>query len=185
MRATPLIAIALAALPLAAAADEVTDTLDSARAAYDEGDVAYAMEELTFAIQLMKGMRAGALGDYLPEPMEGWTRTIDTEGAQGLAMMGGTATRGEYQGPDGYFEITIMVDSPMLATFAGVFSNPTMMASMGEIVRVGREKFLSDEGDLTGVVGGRILVQSEGNAPDAARAHLESIDFAALQGFGG
>ena len=74
----------------AATADDVTDTIQSALDAYNEGDIAYATEELNFALQLLKEMRAGDLMSFLPEALDGWTREIDGDAAMALGMMGGT-----------------------------------------------------------------------------------------------
>ena len=57
-------ALALTAAPLAA--DEITDTLQSAINAYEEGDVAYALEELEYAKQQMLALKTDALSGYLP-----------------------------------------------------------------------------------------------------------------------
>ncbi|WP_287187034.1 hypothetical protein [Rhodovulum sp.] len=54
-----LIALACLALaPAPALADEVVDTLNSAIAAYEAGDVKYALEELAYARQKMQAVAA-------------------------------------------------------------------------------------------------------------------------------
>ena len=59
-----------------ALADEVTDTLNSAMQAYQNGDIRYAVEELDYAKQLLQAMKADELSGYLPEAPDGWTREI-------------------------------------------------------------------------------------------------------------
>jgi len=165
-------------------ADDVTDTLNSAIVAYEAGDITYALEEIAFATQLMKAMKSGTLNTLLPEAMAGWTRTIDEEEGRALGMMGGTGAVGAYTNGSDEFRIQIVADSPMITAFAGMFGNAAMMASMGKIERVGREKFLNQDGELTGVVGGRIMVQASGEDTAVMIAHLETMDFKALAGFG-
>jgi hypothetical protein len=165
-------------------ADDVTDTLNSAIEAYEAGDLAYALEEIAFATQLIKAQNAGTLNTLLPEAMAGWSREIDEEEGRALGMMGGTGAVGVYSNGSDEFRIQIVADSPMIAAFAGMFGNAAMMASMGKIERVGREKFLNQDGELTGVIGGRIMVQASGQDTAAMLAHLETMDFKALEGFG-
>lgn len=178
-------AAVLLAGAITAQADEVTDTIQSALDAYNDGDVAYATEELTFALQLLKEMRAGDLMGYLPEAQDGWTREIDADTAAGLAMMGGTAAAASYSSGSDEFTITMMMDSPMIAAMAGMVSNPAMIASSGgKLVRVGREKFASMDGTVMGLIGNRILIQAEGDDTDAIVAHLETMDLRGLAQFG-
>lgn len=176
-------AFAICALP--AAADEVTETIQSALDAYNDGDLSYAAEELNFALQLLKEMRAGDLQAFLPEPMDGWTREIDADAAAAMGMMGGTGAVATYFRDGADFTITIVMDSPMVTGMAPLLSNPAIAASSGgKLVRVGREKFISMDGDLSGLIGNRVLIQADGDDMDAIVAHLETMDFRELAQFG-
>lgn len=177
---------AVAALSIATPvwADDITDTLNSAIEAYEQGDIAYALEEIAFATQLMKQLNAGTLTQLLPAAQDGWTQDIDVDEARALGAMGGTGAVAHYSNGGDEFTIQIMVDSPIIAGFAGIFGNAAVMASMGEVMRVGREKFLNNDGELTAVIGGRILVQGMGSNTDAILAHLKAMDFNALKAFG-
>ena len=182
-RLSILAAMFFAALP--AAADEVSDTIQSALDAYSEGDLAYATEELTFALQLLKEMRAGDLMGFLPEAQEGWTRELDPDTAAALAMMGGTGAAAEYSSGSDDFTITLIMDSPMIAGMAAMFSNPALVTSgQGKLVRVGREKFISMDGTISGLIGNRVLVQAEGDDTDAILSHLGTMDLRGLSQFG-
>lgn len=182
------ILLAAAAIVLSAgsiSADEVTDTIQSALDAYNDGDVAYATEELNFALQLLKELRAGDLLSFLPEAQEGWTREIDNDAAMALGMMGGTGASARYVSGNDDFSIMLMMDSPMIAGMAAMFSNPAIAASAGgKMIRVGREKFVSMDGNVSGLIGNRVLVQAEGDNVDAIVAHLETMDLRALGQFG-
>ena len=72
-------------VPLAAQADEISDTLQAAIDAYTEGDIAYALEELDFARQKLMSLRAEAFQQFLPPAPDGWTREVETEMQAGLA----------------------------------------------------------------------------------------------------
>ena len=169
----------------AALADNVSDTIESALAAYGEGDLAYAEEELTFAIQLLKQMRAASLSGFLPDPLDGWTKEDDPDAAAGLAIMGGSGAAATYSNGEDAFSLTIMVDSPMIASLGAMVSNPAMAAaSGGEMIRIGREKFVRNDRQTAGLISNRALISAEGADADAIRAHLETMDFEALADFG-
>lgn len=179
-------AAALVVLPgMPALADDVTETLQSAIDAYEAGDVQYALEEIAYAQQLLQAMKAEGLTAFLPPAPEGWTREIDTEVNQGLAMMGGgTGAEATYSGDGHDFTVTLMADNPMVGAMAAMFANPMLMGSTGKIVRVGRQKFVNQDGEMTGLVDNRILVSASGAAPEVMLPVLETIDYEALAGFG-
>lgn len=166
-------------------ADEVTDTLASVTEAYNSGDLQYAMEELAYAQQLMQAMKADNLSAFLPEPPAGWTRTVNTEMNAGLAMMGGgVGTEATYEGDGQSFTITIMADNPMVASMGAMLGNSVLMAQMGKVVRVGRQKFLDQDGQMSAMIGNRVLVQVQGADSAIILPVLETIDFKALEAFG-
>lgn len=182
-------AITLAFAPLPALAesheDEIMVTLQSAMEAYGDGDIQYALDELAYAQQLLQGLVAEGLQAYLPAPLEGWTMEIDDEAAQGMGFIGGgTIARGEYCGGDGCFSITLMADNPMVTSMGAMLGNAQMMAAMGQIVRVNRQSFLNQDGDLSALIGSRILVQAEGGDTEIMVQHLEQMDFREMMMFG-
>lgn len=182
-RVLAAVAVALAASP--AMADEFTDTLNSALSAYNDGDIQYALEELTYAQELLNKMKSGAIQAFLPEAPEGWTREIDTSAASGLSMFGGgSGVAATYSNGSDTVTITIMMDNPMVTGLAALFSNPALMATQGKPLRVGREKFIDQDGTLVSLIGGRILVQAEGAAHEVMVPLLEKIDYRKLAQFG-
>lgn len=166
-----------------ARADDVTDALQNAIDAYTEGDVAYAMSELDYAKQLLAAMETDALVALLPEAPEGWTREIDTEMGAGLAMMGGgTGAQADYAGDDGSFSISIMTDNPMVSAMAAAIGSAGAMGA--KVERIGREKFMIQDSEITGLIDKRILVQAQGDDTDMMLTALKSMDFKALADFG-
>lgn len=172
-------------MPLPALADEITDALTSAQTAYAEGDIQYAIEELDFARGKLLALKTDALSAYLPDAPEGWTRTVNSEMNAGMAMMGGgVGAEARYTSADGAhgFTLTLMADNPMVASLGSVVQNATMMGL--KVTRIGRQKFVIQEGDATGLINNRILIQASGDAPELMLATLETIDFQALASFG-
>lgn len=182
-----LITTALAALlaaPVAgtASADEISDTLQSALDAYNEGDLSYALEELEYAKQKMIAAKADNLTEYLPAAPDGWSREVNTDMNAGLAMMGGgVGAEAAYSGPDGDVTLTIMADNPMVGAMSGMLANAAMMGM--KVERVGRQKFAIQDNTVQGLVDNRILVKGEGD-PATVLGLLETMDFRALGDFG-
>lgn len=176
-----LAVLAVSAFP--AAADEVTETLQSAIDAYETGDAQYALEELEYARQLLLEQKAGSLRAFLPEAPDGWTREVSTEMNAGLAMMGGgTGAEATYRGEGESITITIMADNPIVSAMGGMIGNAAALGA--RIERVGRQKFMSNDGELNGLVDNRVLVKASGGDTARMIALLEGIDFRGLGRFG-
>lgn len=174
--------IALAG-PLAAQADEVTDTLQSAMDAYGEGDLQYALEELEYARQLMLTMKTDALTAFLPEAPEGWTREINSDIGAGMGMMGGgVGAEAEYTGPGDRVTVTIMADNPMIAAMGAMIGNAAAIGA--KVERIGREKFMVQDGTIQGLIDNRVLVKAEGGDTTMMLEMLGTMDFRELGRFG-
>ena len=174
----------IALTPLMAQADEVTDTLEAAIAAYNDGDIGFALEELGFARDLLMAKQTESFGSFLPEAPEGWTREIDNEMAAGMAMFGGgTGVGASYSSPDGqeYYSITMMADSPMVMSMGAIVQNAGAMGM--DVERVGRQRVAIGDDQAVALVNNRILVTVEGGDRAQMKAAMESIDFDALSNF--
>ena len=75
-----------------------------------------------------------------------------------------------------------MANNPMVTAFGGMIGNAALLGV--KLERVGREKFMNDEGELTGLIDNRILVQADGADVALMIELLETIDFKALEDFG-
>lgn len=181
--ATVLTALTLL-MPLPAMADEISDTLESALQAYTDGDIQYAIDELDYARNKLLALKTDALSAYLPEPPEGWTRTINSDMNAGMSMMGGgVGAEARYVSADESqeFTLTMMADNPMVASLGSVVQNAALMGL--KVERIGRQKFVQQDGDLTGLINNRILVQATGGDVDTMIAVLKTVDFKALAAF--
>lgn len=164
-------------------ADEITEALQNAIEAYEEGDAQYALEELEYAKQLLMAQKTDALVEFLPAAPDGWTREVNTEMNAGLAMMGGgTGAEATYEGEGQRITVTIMADNPMVSGMAGMIANAGLMGA--KIERVGREKFMVKDGEATGLVDKRIMVKAEGGEIATMLELLETMDFRGLKRFG-
>ncbi|MBY6092530.1 hypothetical protein [Maritimibacter alkaliphilus] len=175
-------AFALATSPLCA--DEISDTLQSALDAYTDGDVAYALEELEYAKQQMMALKQDALTRFLPEAPEGYTREVNTDMNAGLALMGGGvgAEAAYIDGSGESFTVQLLADNPMVAGMGALISNAAAYGA--KIERVGRQKFMVQDGAAQALLNGRILIKAEGGDMATMLALLETIDYAALGSFG-
>jgi hypothetical protein len=178
-----VLSASLFAFPLAA--DPFIEALETAIEAYRDGDLQYAEDELIAAQRVLADRKAAGLAAFLPEPLEGWTREIDTEAGQMLAFMGGgTIAKADYSGPGGQFELTLMADNPFVAQLGMMLGNAAMVAQMGaQIERIDRVRFMREENSLKGMVGPRVLVQAEGADPEVMLPFLEQMDFRAIEAF--
>ncbi|MBF9043466.1 hypothetical protein HKCCE4037_09015 [Rhodobacterales bacterium HKCCE4037] len=183
MRTTFLAALLL--IPLPASADDITDALNAAISAYEEGEIGDALGEIAYATQLLNALQAQGLTAFLPEPLPGYTREVSEDASSSLGFLGGgTAAEATYEGPNGRFTITMMADNPMVASMAGILGNAGIIATMGQLERINRENFMVSDNELSGLIGGRILIQASGGEIEDMVAHLEQIDFGELEGFG-
>lgn len=175
----------LALLAAPAAADEITDTLQSAIEAYEQGDVQYALEELDYARSKLNELKTDALSAFLPEAPEGWTREIDTEANAGMAMMGGgVAAEASYGTPEGdYYTVQMFADNPMVASMSAMIMNAGAMGLKTE--RIGRQKFALQDDQTMGLIANRILLQVDGPDAETRKRLLEAMDFDAMANFGG
>lgn len=170
-------------LAVPATADEISDTLQSALDAYQEGDAAYALEELDYARQLLLALKRDALVGFLPEAPDGWTREVNSEMNAGLAMMGGgTGTEATYSGEDKQITVTLMADNPMVGAMAGMIGNAAMFGA--KVERVGREKFMVQENEVNGLIDNRILIKATGADSETMLALIGTMDIKGLKTFG-
>jgi hypothetical protein len=179
-------AIALALSPLAAAADEFTDTLESALAAYRDGDVTAARQDLEYASKLLAAMKAESLAKFLPPAQPGWTRAEGDAGGMAASMGmfgGGTTASATYRRDAQELTITLVADSPMVSGIAAMLGGVASMGG-GKPIRVQRTEFGMNGEDLQGVVEDKVLVSVGGNASlEDKTAYLEAMDLRALADF--
>lgn len=188
MRRIATCIFALAAVAAApAAADEFTDTLDSARQAYESGDISGAGADLDYAGKLLLAMKSDTLAKFLPEAPAGWTKEAadSDEGAGFMGMLGGgTTAAATYRKGAEDFTITLVADSPMVSGIGAMLTGMAGMAGGGKPMRIQRTEFATTDEGLQGVVNGKVMVSVTGSASvEDKTAALETMDFKALGDF--
>ncbi len=104
--------------------------------------------------------------------------------AAGLAMMGGgTGAEAEYSKPGAAsFTVNLTADNPMVAGMSAMIGSAAAIGAT--IERVGRQKFMIRDGEITGLIDGRILVQAKGGDLAEMLELIRTIDYRALSNFG-
>lgn len=185
MRKLLLSCAIVGAMASAASADEVEDTLNAALDAYTSGDLQYALDEIAYATQLINELKAQGLSGYLPAAIPPWTMVINDEPNASLGFLGGgVAVEAEYTNGSDSFTISMMADNQMVASMSGILGNSNLMASMGAIERINRQSFLNQDGDLSTLVGNRVLIQANGDPLQAIIDHLATVDYRDVEDFG-
>lgn len=167
----------------AIAADDILDAIDSARKAYQAGDMANAKQSLDLASQLIGQKNAESFAALLPAPLSGWKAEKPQTAAVGAAMFGASSASRRYTGPGGRdVEVRITGDSAMVMQFAQLLMNPAIVGAMGKLIRVGSQRAIqSNEGSVNMVIANKFLITVEGSADIAAKlAYAQAIDVAKL-----
>lgn len=184
---TSLIAAATAlVLAMPAAADDFTDSVEAAMKAYEDGDIRTAKEEIDFAAQLLAQMKAEGLKGFLPEALDGWERKDDKNNSGAMAAFGGGQMAAATYMRDGKrLKVQLMADNQMVTALAGMFGNAAMMAAMGTVKRINRQKvIITKQGEIQSLVDGRIMIQITGNADQEDKeAYFKAVDVKGLKDF--
>lgn len=179
--AAALAAVLIFSAPLQA--DEISDTIQEALAAYHKGDLAHTKQTLDYASQLIASKNAENLKTLLPAPLAGWSAEDGEAQAAGMAMFGGGLQASRvYTKGDQTVEMSFIGDSPLLAQFIPMLSNPALAGAMGKPLRVGTQMALEDKnGEIKMVVANRFLVTISGTGSrDDKLAYAKAIDLEAL-----
>ena len=189
LRALPLVALVAAAPALRA--DDITDAIESARTAYDAGNLSEAIQSLDYAGQLIRQAKGEQVAKLLPDAPAGWTAEDSESDASAAAIMGGmvSAKRTYQRDSGGYVTIQIQSDSPLLQSMAMMFSNPMMITAGGaKLENVKGQKlavtYRADDkaGDVKAIVDNRYLLTIEGSdlTRDELTAFAKAIDYAKI-----
>ncbi|MEA3278529.1 MAG: hypothetical protein U9Q81_25170 [Pseudomonadota bacterium] len=188
-------AVTLAAmLTTQAQADEVTDQLESARKAYESGELRSAVQTLQFAVASIQEKINLSLLKLLPEPLEGWQADEPQAQSAGMAAMiaGTNLTRRYYRDGGAEVELSIMADSPLMSMMTMMLANPMMMQTDpgtrlfthgGHRGMVKHEKD-SERWEINLMVGSKILMQVTGTGVKeraTVEDYLKAVDLPAVE----
>ena len=154
--------------PAAARPDPVPGWLDSARAAHARGDLARAAHDLEAAVSDLQTRIGTQLAASLPPPPSGWQ--AEAAETQSLFSSGGGLSVGRaFTREDASVNVLLILDSPAVAAAAAQFQPGAPLAANVRRVKVAGEEALvrwdggTHSGDVTLVLGGRALLQVEGD----------------------
>lgn len=167
------------ALP-ALAADDVLDALESARKAYQAGDLAAAKQSADLASQLIGQKNAESFVTLLPKPMAGWTAGEAQTTAVGSTAFGASQASRTYTNAGGdHVDVQITGDSAIVAQLAPIMANPQIAGAMGKIILISNQRAIQNpQGDVHVMVNGKFLVVVTGSAPAAAKlAYAQAVDY--------
>jgi hypothetical protein len=174
--------VVLALAAPAARADDVTGQINEALTAYRKGDLTTAIAGLEAAATLIRQQKTEAWKAALPEPLAGWTGgTPEGEAVPTALFGGGTTVSRKYRKPGERVTVTIMADSPIVQTLAGLMSSSigSLLAGAQVLVIDGRRVLYNkQENSYQTLVDNRVLVKVEGTKNDAAlRQYLSAVNF--------
>jgi hypothetical protein len=152
------------------AVEDVPARLDSARAAYQKGDLPRAARELDVVLRHLHDRLGRSLAEALPQPLAGWL--AESPEIQGLGQVGGglSVTRA-YARNDITLNASLILDSPAVEAAAALLANPAATAAQPNMkrVKVGSEDALmrydnsTKSGEITLVLGNRVLLEIQGD----------------------
>lgn len=176
-------ALTAAMLLRAHAGDEILDTIDQGRQAYQAGDLSGAKQRLDLAAQLIGQKNAEALAKLLPRPLPGWRAKKAETQTTGSSLFGASAASRDYSdAKGGTVEVSITGDSAVIVQFGPMLTNPAFAAAMGKLIRIGKLHALENrQGDIMILVANKFLVNVRGTAdPATKRAYAAAVDTATL-----
>ncbi len=186
VRRAAILVVACALMAAPAFADEVSDQIQQALAAYQQHNTEAALAALDAAAGKLRQARANELKALLPTPPPGWTADPAETSAVSAAMLGGgtTASR-SYRMGDQKVDVQITTDSPMLQGMAALISSPLGASSGMKTFTVSGQRvaYTASDNDLMTLVG-KAIVKVDGNTqtPEATlRTFLATMDFSALE----
>lgn len=175
-------------------ADEILQRLETAKQAYQAGELKRTLDTLNEAVSKVQEQITGELLKLFPSPLEGWQAEPAQAQSGGLAsMITGTHLSRRYTNADGAeITLTLMADSPMMPMLTMAISMPFLMQSSDEMKTYslkGERGMLehtpgSRAYKATVLVGNRLLIQGEGSGLDdqaSLDAYLLALDIEAIQ----
>ncbi len=173
--------------PSPARADDVTDQIDQALAAYRKHDLPVALAALEAAANLLRQAQADALKAVLPPPPPGWNADQVDTSAAGVAMLGGgTTVSRTYHNGGQQVEVQIITDSPVLQGMAALINSPLAAAAGMQTVVIGGRpmSYAANDNSFMALIAGKTIVKVAGNkaTPEPTlHGFIAAIDFTTLE----
>ncbi len=187
LRHSVLVLLACVAGASIARADDVSDQIDKAAAAWRAHDSQAAIIALEAAASLLHQARADALKALLPPPLPGWTADpAETSAVSAAVLGGGTSATGTYHNGEQRVQVQITTDSPMLMGMAALLGSPMGAASGVRTVTVGGRpmSYTQSDNSYITLVADKVMVKVDGSkdTPETTlRSFIASLDFGAVE----
>ena len=181
---TTICLAALMATGTAWAAD-LSGRIDGAKALYQKGEIAKSTHELEAVLMELQDRLGRSLEALMPAPLPGW-QSDEAEYEALLNSGGGLSVSRAYAKGDSSLNASIILDNPAVDAAFDAQSAPQSVKKIkvGNDDAVLRWDSASHSGDLTLVLGRRVLVQIEGEdlaSSDPLTDLAKAIDLAALR----
>jgi hypothetical protein len=166
IRRTLLLLLSLAVLStgVSFAGDlDVGALFDGAKAAYGEKRYGKSLADLRLLVSEVGRARAAQLLAALPAAPAGWTAepVVEDDSAPFAFITLGLAVQRRYAKGDARVKVELVADSPLLATFSRVLTNPAFLAPNQKVVEVKGRKALLETDDEAKRAVLRLLLQGD------------------------
>lgn len=170
-------------------ADEITDVMTEASAAYKKGEYVQMKEDLTYVLELLRQKKSENLKIILPDALAGWSAEDAVSETAGTGMLGGGTTISRvYKRENSTVTISLITDSPLMQSIGMMLSNP-MFASGGKVKRINREKAMityqaqQKSGEITLAIDKRFIITTKGTGVTEEELinYTKTIDFNRLK----
>jgi hypothetical protein len=167
----------------AARADNVSDDIAKAGAAWQAHNASGTLAALNAATSAVHQIRAKALEAALPLPLPGWTADPVQTSALGADMLGGaTGVSRTYHNGSQRVEVQITTDSPMLQNMAALLSSPYAQAAGAKTVTIDGHSvtYTATDNSYMTLVADKVIVKVAGNedTPEPVlRTFVAAVDF--------
>jgi hypothetical protein len=171
--------------PTLSRADDISDQINQALAAYQKHDLNAALSALDVATSLIRQARADAWKTFLPPVPPGWQADDAQATAAGPVLFGGgSGASRQYRKGEWRVEVTILTDSPILQGVGAMLSS-VASASGGRVLVVNgrRMVYVKDDNSFTALIADKVMVKVAGSVAtpeDQLRLFIAAIDFAGI-----
>jgi hypothetical protein len=148
-------------------AEDVSAHIESARNAYGRGDQLRTLSNLQEALRVLDDRLTDQFGKLLPPAPDGWDPT-PAEGQPLDSVGGGLLVSRSYSKGEAALSATMTIDNPSVAASVAALRSDAPAGGGWSRLKVGNDDALlrfdpaSRSGEITMVVGDRVLLQVEG-----------------------
>ncbi len=171
------------------AANDILEQIGTAQELYKSGKFSKAAEELNFAVKMIRGKQIKSISSQLPQNYKDFSGEDTQESSADALFMGGgiEITKNYYNQNESNLTISILAESPMVASFSALFSNPFMMASQ-QVEKIKHYKatvdFSENSGEIKFMLDDNktlITISGSGITKEQLTEFAKSFDYAKIE----